>query len=58
MQAYSVHYKVKGDVFDALRTLTVDAKDLKSARKKIARRHGFKDEKRIQIQGSSIVGYF
>lgn len=56
MQAYSVYYKVKGD--ERLRNLSIDAKNLKSAQKKIARRHGFKDEKQIEIQGSQIIGYF
>lgn len=56
MQAYSIYYKVKGD--ERLRQLNIDAKDLKSARRKIARRHGFKDEKPIQIQGSTIIAYF
>mgnify|MGYP007133761762 FL=1 len=56
MQAYSIDYKVKGD--DRLRRLNIDARDLKSARRKIARRHGFNDEKTIQIQGSRIIAYF
>jgi hypothetical protein len=56
MQAYSIDYKVKGD--DRLRRLNIDARDLKSARRKIARRHGFKNEKTIQIQGSRIIAYF
>lgn len=56
MQAYSIYYKVKGD--DRLRNLSIDARDLKSARRKIARRHGFKDEKPIQIKGSRIIAYF
>lgn len=62
MQAYSIYYKVKGD--DRLRNLNIDARDLKSARNKIARRHGFKnadgkpDYNKIEIQGSQIIAYF
>ena len=55
MTAYYIKYTVKGD--DRLRELGIDAKDLKSAKRKIGKRHGYKDGRRIKIQGVSVIGY-
>lgn len=54
MQAYSIDYTVKGNNYSTL----VDAKDLKSAKKKIGRKHGYKDGRMIKVTKSFIVGYF
>ena len=56
MQAYGIDYKVRGK--ERLHTVLVDAKDLKSAKKKIGKKHGYEDGKMIQIQRVSIIGYY
>lgn len=56
MQAYSINYKVRGN--DRLREIMVDAKDIKSAKKKIGRKHGYKDGRMIQVQKVSVIGYY
>ena len=54
MVSYGIDYKVNARIFHAL----VDAKDLKSAKKKLGRKHGYKDGRRIKIIQSYVVGYF
>ena len=56
MTAYSVDFTVRND--DRVRTLVIDAKDLKSARRKIGRRLGYKDGRMIKIQRVDVIGYF
>ena len=56
MIAYGIYYKVRGK--DGLNTTTIDAKDLKSARRKIGRKHGYKDGRMIEIQRVNVIGYF
>jgi hypothetical protein len=55
MKAYAIDYTVKGQRFFGK---LVDAKDLKSAKKKIGKKHGYKDGRMIKIERVSVVGYY
>ena len=54
MKAYSIDYTVKGVKFHKL----VDAKDLKSAKNKLGKKHGYKDGRMIKVTNVLVVGYF
>ena len=56
MVAYGITYKVRGNdrVHDAL----IDAKDMKSAKRKLGKKHGYKDGRMIQVVRSTVVGYY
>lgn len=56
MTAYGIDYTVRND--DRVRTLLVDARDLKSAKRKIGRKHGYKDGRMIKIQRVNVIGYY
>lgn len=56
MQAYYITYKVKND--DRVRNIGIDARDIKSAKRKIGKKHGYKDGRMIQIAGVSVIGYY
>ena len=56
MQAYYINYKVRND--DKLRDISIDARDLKSAKRKIGKKHGYKDGRMIKITGVSVIGYY
>jgi hypothetical protein len=53
MQAYGIDYTVKGKPFSAV----VDAKDAKSAKTKLGRKHGYKDGRMIKVTSLRVVGY-
>ena len=55
MKAYSIDYTVKGKFYFLV---LVDAKDLKSAKKKLGKKHGYKDGRMIKLEAVRIVGYF
>ena len=55
MIAYAIAYTIRGK--DEIHDILIDAKDLKYAKKKIAKRHGYKDGKKVQIKQCSIVVY-
>lgn len=55
MQAYSFDYEVKGQKYYMV---SVDAKDIKSAKRKLGKKHGYKDGRMIKILRSSVVGYY
>ena len=55
MKAYSIDYTVKGQKH--FRKL-VDAKDLTSAKKKLGKKHGYKDGRMIKVERVSVVGYY
>lgn len=55
MTAYSIDYTCKGVTH--YRVL-VEAKDLKSAKKKLGRKHGYKDGRMVKVDRCSVVGYF
>ena len=62
MIAYSINYRIRGDEkrYDTL----VDAKNIASARRKIARKHKkkdgtpYKDGRVVQIDRVFVVGYY
>lgn len=55
MKAYAIDYSVKGQrYFGKL----VDAKDVKSAKVKLGKKHGYKDGRMIKVERVSVVGYF
>jgi hypothetical protein len=54
MQAYSISYTVKGQRYNKL----VDAKDVKSAKNKLGKKHGYKDGRMIKVESVSVIGYF
>lgn len=56
MTAYYIKYTIRGK--EGLRDISVDARDLKSAKKKIGRKHGYKTGNMIQIERVSVIGYF
>ena len=62
MIAYGIAYKVKekpgGNSYGKLFDTVIDAKNLTSAKRKLARRHGYKNENVIQCERINIVGYF
>lgn len=56
MIAYGITYRVRGTERDI--TANVEAKDMKSAKRKLGKKHGYKDGRMIQIKRSSVLGYF
>jgi len=54
MTAYAINYTCKGKTY----WTNVDAKDLKSAKKKLGKKHGYKDGRMIKILSVSVIGYF
>lgn len=55
MTAYCIEYTVRGKA--TVYERHVDAKDLKSAKKKLGRKHGYKDGRMIQVKDVCICGY-
>lgn len=55
MIAYSIDYTVKGQRYFGK---GVDAKDLKSAKNKLGKKHGYKDGRMIKINHVVVCGYF
>lgn len=56
MVAYAIDYTIRGH--DTLHSVNIDAKNLKSAKKKIGRKHGYKDGRMIHIEHVIVCGYF
>ena len=56
MIAYGITYRVRGQ--ERLHDILIEARDAKSAKRKIGKKHGYKDGRMIQIVTSHIVGYF
>ena len=55
MTAYAISYTCKGKTYwSAL----VEAKDMKSAKKKLGKKHGYKDGRMVKVISSSVIGYF
>lgn len=54
MTAYAIDYTVKGQKFSR----HIDAKDIKSAKAKIGKKHGYKDGRCVKIDRVIICGYF
>ena len=55
MTAYAISYSCKGNTYWS--TL-VEARDLKSAKKKLGKKHGYKDGRMVKIISVSVIGYF
>lgn len=55
MTAYSIDYTVRGAYYYGR---SIEAKDLKSAKKKLGKKHGYKDGRMIKIKSVCVVGYF
>lgn len=58
MTAYAIEYRVKGEDKPYPYEVHVDAKDLKSAKKKIGRKHGYKTGRMIIIEDVFVCGYY
>lgn len=58
MIAYSIDYRIRGKEKEYPYTADIEARDLKSAKKKIGKKHGYKTGNMIQIEHVSVVGYF
>lgn len=56
MKAYGITYKVRGK--DRVYSVLVDAKDIQSAKKKLGRKHGYKDGRMIQTVDVRVIGYY
>ena len=56
MIAYSIDYTVRNK--PGQYSILIDAKDIKSAKKKIGRKHHYKDGKMIKIIKARVIGYF
>ena len=56
MVAYSIAYKIRGN--EKMYDTSVDARDLKSAKRKIGKKHGYKDGRMIQLYRVSYIGFF
>ena len=56
MQAYGIRYHIRGTqkVYD----INIDAKDVKSAKRKIGRLHGYQDGRMIVFEDCKVIGYF
>ena len=56
MMAFGIKYKVRGNnrQYDVL----IDARDMKSAKRKLGKKHGYKDGRMIQVIRSFVVGYY
>lgn len=56
MKAYSIEYHIRNT--EVKRHVNVDAKDLKSAKNKIGKKHKYKDGRMIVIDDYKVIGYF
>lgn len=56
MQAYGITYTVRGE--NKRRDILIDAKDVKSAKRKIGKKHGYKDGRMIKLERASVIGYY
>ena len=58
MIAYGIDYTIRGKNMTYPVSILVDAKDLKSAKKKIGRKYGYKDGRMVQVHRVDVVGYY
>ena len=56
MTAFAITYNIKGKAYN--HSTIISAKDSQSAKKKIGKRHGYKDGRMIQFVSCNTVGYF
>ena len=57
MQAYGIKYHIRGKE-ERTYSISVDAKDVKSAKKKIGKKHKYQDGRMIVIKECRVIGYF
>jgi hypothetical protein len=57
MQAYGIKYHIRGNE-NRVMDISIDAKDTKSAKKKIGKKHGYKDGRMVIFDDVKIIGYF
>ena len=58
MVAYGIDYTIRGKEKAYPYSVLIDARDLKSAKKKIGRKHGYKDGRMIIIHNVTVCGYY
>ena len=58
MTAYAIDYTIRGKGMTRPICIHIDAKDLKSAKRKIGRKHGYKDGRMIEIHDVFVCGYY
>ena len=58
MVAYGIDYTIRGKGMPYPISIIVDAKDLKSAKKKIGRKYGYKSGRMVQVHNVVICGYY
>lgn len=56
MQAYNIRYHVRGS--EVVKSISVDARDMTSAKKKIGKKHGYKDGRMVVVDECRVIGYF
>ena len=54
MNAYYIEYTLKGEK----KNIMIDAKNLTSAKRKIGKKHGYKDGRMIKPTTVSVIGYY
>jgi hypothetical protein len=57
MIAYGIKYHIRGNE-NRVMDISIDAKDAKSAKKKIGKKHGYKDGRMVVIDECFVIGYF
>ena len=57
MQAYGIQYHIRGKE-ERTYSVSIDAKDSKSAKNKIGKKHGYKDGRMIVLDKVTVIGYF
>lgn len=57
MQAYGIKYHIRNKA-DKTFDISIDAKNVQSAKKKIGRKHGYKDGRMVVIDSCLVIGYF
>ena len=56
MVAYNIEYTIRGK--EGIKQMGVDARNLKSAKRKIGKKHGYKDGRMINIYRVFVIGYY
>lgn len=56
MKAYGITYHLRNE--SKMLDIVVDAKDIKSAKNKIGKKHGYKNGSSICVDDVKIIGYF
>lgn len=54
MTAYYINYNIDEKPYEIL----IDARDMKSAKQKIGKKHGYKSGRKVNVTHVSVIGYF